>query len=94
MAINVKSIIADTVLKLCQEKSLSKVTIADIQEASGVSRQTFYNHFKDPDHFPMDVSFGQSDGLLRGHAVLPAQRCDLPCIYGAGLPNVWGQLPD
>lgn len=47
MAINIKSIIADTVLNLCQEKSLNKVTIADIQEASGVSRQTFYNHFKD-----------------------------------------------
>lgn len=47
MAIDVKSIIADALLKLCETKGLSKVTIADIQAVSGVSRQTFYNHFKD-----------------------------------------------
>lgn len=47
MAIDVKSIIADAFLHLCRERNLSKITIADIQVASGVSRQTFYNHFKD-----------------------------------------------
>ena len=47
MAIDVKSIIADALLDLCEKKPLSKITIADIQDASGVSRQTFYNHFKD-----------------------------------------------
>lgn len=47
MAINIKSILADTLLDFCGRKSLSKITIPDIQEASGVSRQTFYNHFKD-----------------------------------------------
>ena len=47
MAIDIKSIIADAFLHLCRERSLNKITIADIQEASGVSRQTFYNHFKD-----------------------------------------------
>ena len=47
MAIDVKSIIADALLNLCERKSLSKITIADIQQESGVSRQTFYNHFKD-----------------------------------------------
>lgn len=47
MAIDVKSIIGDAFLHLCRQHSISKLTIRDIQEASGVSRQTFYNHFKD-----------------------------------------------
>lgn len=47
MAINVKSIVSDALLRLCESKALSKITIADLQEESGVSRQTFYNHFKD-----------------------------------------------
>ena len=47
MAINVKSIVADALLRLCETKSLSKITVADLQKESGVSRQTFYNHFKD-----------------------------------------------
>lgn len=47
MAIDIDSIIADALLELCQHKHLSKITISDIQEASGVSRQTFYNHFAD-----------------------------------------------
>lgn len=47
MAINVKRIIADTIYELSREKPLSKVTILDISQRSGISRQTFYNHFKD-----------------------------------------------
>jgi AcrR family transcriptional regulator len=49
MALNVKRIIADTLYDLSLEKHLSKVTILDISERSGISRQTFYNHFKDKD---------------------------------------------
>lgn len=47
MAINVKGIIANTIYELSREKPLSKVTVLDISKRSGVSRQTFYNHFKD-----------------------------------------------
>ena len=47
MAINIKAIIADAFLALCDRKPMSKITIADIQQESGVSRQTFYNHFQD-----------------------------------------------
>lgn len=49
MALNVKRIIADTIYELSREKALSKVTILDISKRSGISRQTFYNHFKDKD---------------------------------------------
>lgn len=47
MAIDIDSLIADALLRLCQQKHLKKITIADIQKESGVSRQTFYNHFSD-----------------------------------------------
>ena len=47
MAINVKQIIVDTIYELSREKPLSKVTVLDISKRSGISRQTFYNHFKD-----------------------------------------------
>lgn len=47
MAINVKNIIASALLELCEIKSLEALTVKQILEKSGVSRQTFYNHFID-----------------------------------------------
>ena len=47
MAINVKNIIASALLELCDTKSLEALTVKQILEKSGVSRQTFYNHFID-----------------------------------------------
>lgn len=47
MAIDVKRLIADTICELSLEKPLSKVTVGDIAERSGIGRQTFYNHFRD-----------------------------------------------
>ncbi|MEG0295915.1 MAG: TetR/AcrR family transcriptional regulator C-terminal domain-containing protein [Clostridium sp.] len=47
MAIDVKQIIADGLLKLCEEISLESITIKHLLEVTGVSRQTFYNHFLD-----------------------------------------------
>lgn len=49
MAIDVKNIIAQALLELCEEKQLEKITIRDILNQCGVSRQTFYNHFIDKD---------------------------------------------
>lgn len=47
MAIHIKKMIAESLLKLLNEKSLQEITIKDLLEDSGVSRQTFYNHFLD-----------------------------------------------
>lgn len=49
MAINIKQIVADAMLELCGTKELKAITIKDIWEKTGVSRQGFYNHFKDKD---------------------------------------------
>ena len=47
MAINVKEILANALLELCVNTLLNDLTIKQLLEYSGVSRQTFYNHFKD-----------------------------------------------
>lgn len=47
MAINVKLLLVNAMLSLSTEKPVQKITIADITQRSGTSRQTFYNHFMD-----------------------------------------------
>lgn len=47
MAIDVKQLFVDAIMELCKVKPLSKITVADILEKTGASRQAFYNHFKD-----------------------------------------------
>lgn len=47
MAISYKDMISDTLLELNMSKNLKKISVTDIQKASGVSRQTFYHHFAD-----------------------------------------------
>lgn len=49
MAIDVKSIVIDALLSLVEDEGvpLERITVKRILERSGVSRQTFYNHFLD-----------------------------------------------
>lgn len=47
MAIDIKEIIADGLLQLCEEIPLEIITIKQLLEVTSVSRQTFYNHFLD-----------------------------------------------
>jgi len=49
MAIDVESIVIDALLKLVEDDGvpLERVTVKRLLEASGVSRQAFYNHFLD-----------------------------------------------
>ncbi len=42
-----KDAIADTFVKLCGSHAVREVTVTQIIDACGISRQTFYNHFKD-----------------------------------------------
>lgn len=43
----VKKVLASTLKELVEKKSLSKITINDLTKECGVSRQTFYNNFRD-----------------------------------------------
>ena len=47
MALSYKEIIVSTLLKELRSKSLKSITIQSLLDDTGISRQTFYNHFKD-----------------------------------------------
>lgn len=47
MPASMKNMIADTYQQLMERKSIDKITVKDLVEACGISRQTFYYHFKD-----------------------------------------------
>lgn len=47
MAINIKEILSQGLLELIEETSLDNITIKQLLNHTGVSRQTFYNHFVD-----------------------------------------------
>lgn len=47
MAIDVKVLLSKALLNLCKEKSLDSITIQQLLDETGLSRQTFYNHFVD-----------------------------------------------
>lgn len=47
MTIVIKRVLASTLKEMAKKKSLSKITINDLTQACDVSRQTFYNNFKD-----------------------------------------------
>lgn len=47
MALNVKEILADGLLRLCESYPLESITIKQLLAETQVSKQTFYNHFLD-----------------------------------------------
>ncbi len=42
-----KDIFVEALLKLAKRKSIDKISVKEIVEESGLSLQTFYNHFLD-----------------------------------------------
>ena len=47
MPIDMKGIIADTLLAMTKQKGIDKVTVKALIEECHISRQTFYYHFQD-----------------------------------------------
>lgn len=47
MKSRMKDVIADAFFALAQKKQLDKITVKDLVDACGISRQTFYYHFQD-----------------------------------------------
>lgn len=47
MAMNIKEILCDSLLKLSETTSLENITIKQLLDDTHISRQTFYNHFLD-----------------------------------------------
>ncbi len=68
MAIDVESIVIDALLALVENEgiSLERVTVKRILEKSGVSRQTFYNHFLDKNDLICQVYEQRMVGAFTG----------------------------
>lgn len=47
MPVPMKELISDAFLDLINRRSIDKVTVKEVVDACGISRQTFYYHFKD-----------------------------------------------
>ena len=47
MPVNMKNIIADTFMKMVRKKGIDKITVKVLIDECGISRQTFYYHFRD-----------------------------------------------
>ena len=47
MAVDMKQMIAETLVGLLERKSVDKITVKELVEACGISRQAFYYHFQD-----------------------------------------------
>lgn len=47
MPVQVKPMIAEAFVRLSKQKNIDKITVKDLVEACGISRQTFYYHFQD-----------------------------------------------
>ncbi|MCD8019825.1 MAG: TetR/AcrR family transcriptional regulator [Clostridiales bacterium] len=47
MTVNVKELVYEKFLELLNKKNIDKITVKDLAEACGISRQTFYYHFQD-----------------------------------------------
>lgn len=47
MPVDVKGAVASAFLEMAARKDVDKITVKDLVEACGISRQTFYYHFRD-----------------------------------------------
>ena len=47
MPLDVKSAVADALMDMLTRRGADKITVKDLVEACGISRQTFYYHFRD-----------------------------------------------
>ena len=67
-----KEIFAETLLTLAQTEAADRITVKQIVEASGLSLQTFYNHFRDKEDL---VVWIHRRGGERCLARLEGKRC-------------------
>ena len=59
-----KQIFAETLLELSKQKTVDKITVQKIVDESGLSLQTFYNHFKDKSELILWIHKSKYDELL------------------------------
>lgn len=67
MGLDIKAIVSNAFMELCEKKAVKKITVKDILEKTGLSRKGFYNHFSDKNDL---IHYCYS------HIVCPPWNCD------------------
>ena len=79
MPADMKQMIAEALTKLLEHKRVDKITVKELVDACGISRQTFYYHFQDI----MDVIEWLADRALQ-RAVAVSLAASTPPGGGQG----------
>ncbi|WP_436763612.1 TetR/AcrR family transcriptional regulator [Streptosporangium sp. V21-05] len=56
--------LARALIELVEERDLSRITVADVAECAGVSRSTFYDHYRDVHELAEVACTAMIDGLI------------------------------
>lgn len=56
--------LARALIELVEERDLSRITVADVAESAGVSRSTFYDHYRDVHELAEAACTAMIDGLI------------------------------
>ncbi|MEU4407899.1 TetR/AcrR family transcriptional regulator [Streptosporangium sp. NPDC023963] len=56
--------LARALIELVEERDLSRITVADVAERAGVSRSTFYDHYRDVHELAEAACTAMIDGLI------------------------------
>ncbi|NUR71465.1 MAG: TetR/AcrR family transcriptional regulator [Hamadaea sp.] len=67
--------LARALIRLVEEQDLSRISVADVAERAGVSRSTFYDHYRDVHELAEAACTAMIDGLIDS---LPAPGLDSP----------------
>ena len=68
MANFTRKAIMDACLKLLEKKPISKITVRDIVEECGISRNSFYYHFEDIPALINAIVVETADSIIEAHA--------------------------
>ena len=64
-----KKALVSSLVALCDEKKLNKITINDIVNKCGVNRNTFYYHFQDIPSLMINSIEKWADGIIKEYAI-------------------------
>lgn len=82
MAIDVKKVFADAMVRLLEDRTFEQITVRELCTECGASRQTFYNHFYDKYDLVVWICRKQCEELWVSFQHKKAFRAFMLDVYG------------
>ncbi|MBB2914168.1 AcrR family transcriptional regulator [Streptosporangium becharense] len=73
-----RSALARALIRLVEERDLSRVSVSDVAEGAEVSRSAFYDHYRDVHELAEDACTAMIDGLIESLPAPAPDSADLP----------------